>query len=151
MCAKSHEIRFFMGTSSSKWKDVMDLCCWRHPSFLETLFAQRMGLDVTVADAFPGSPVALFALRISLILFIPGGFLLCMLLTKPILRQLRATWMRAGSLGFPRHRTPPLENIKSPRGFPRRLLIQLSILLLYNALKQTLPQNSLIFYECFLQ
>lgn len=93
----------------------MHLGCWGQLSLSFTLLAKRMSRNVAVTYSFPCTTISLTSCWIAVILFIPCGFLFSMFFTKTSVSQLWTTRVRAWSLRFPWHTTPPFAHRKSPR------------------------------------
>ena len=61
------------------------------PAVFETQLAQRMLLDVPVADALPGAAIPTAYSRVTVVLLVAFGFHLGVLLAEPAIRQLGAS------------------------------------------------------------
>jgi hypothetical protein len=71
----------------------MDFLSGDKNTFFQTQFTQRMLLNVSVTDAFPGTAIATAHLRVTVIFFVPYGFLSGVFFTEPSMGQLRASGM----------------------------------------------------------
>jgi len=101
-----------------------------NPTSLLTTLAERVPRYVSVSDALPCPVIPFPHGGIAVISFITSSFLLGMFVTKPTIRQLRTARMRTRALGFI-GQLDHLAWVKEKPSWvsPRRLLIQLSILL----------------------
>ena len=69
-------------------------------AFLLAQLTQRVLLDIPVSDALPGAAIPAAYSRVTVILLIAFGFRLGVLLAEPAIRQLGASGVRTGELGF---------------------------------------------------
>ena len=74
-------------------------------AFLLTQLAQRVLLDVPVADALPGAAIPAAYSRVTVVLLVAFGFRLGVLLAEPAVCQLGTAGVRTGALGLCRHRS----------------------------------------------
>ena len=116
---KSHQIAFFIAATLGERKDVMDLFGRRQLALLLTLLAERVGLDIAVADSLPASAVAFVGLGVSFVLVVL--FVHDLLMFSAVLLTLSeptAAGVGAGTLWFIWHRYTSLSgHKKSPTGF----------------------------------
>ena len=81
--------------------DLLSGC--KHTSF-KALFAEGVGRNVAVTDSFPSPPVPPTDCRVTVIAFVPLGFLLGVFLAVPGIGQPGAARKGAGSLWLMRHK-----------------------------------------------
>ena len=93
------------GFSFSQRLFVVDLFGGGQPAFLLTQLAQRVLLDVPVPDALPGAAIPTAYSRVTVVLLVAFGFRFGVLLAEPAIRQLGASGVRTGALGFCWHRS----------------------------------------------
>ena len=67
---KSHEVAFLIAATLGERKDVMYFLGRSQLALFPALLAERMRLDVTVTDSFPGSAVSFVRSRVALILVV---------------------------------------------------------------------------------
>ncbi len=94
-----------MGAAPFEWDDVIDLLGWRYSSSLLAVFAQRVGLDVGVADFAPAVVVALVDRGVTLIPPVPLVFCFGVGLAEAVVGEFWAAWLGAGAFRFARHHT----------------------------------------------
>ena len=105
--AQRHEISIVVRTTVSQRTDVMHFLRGCQPSFLFTLFAQRMRLDVLQPYPAPCSAVTLVGVGISLVFVVMVLSDLPVFVAVPTVGQHAATRIGAGTLGFSWHALPP--------------------------------------------
>ena len=76
-----------------------------HLAILKALLAERVLLDVAVADPFPAAAIFLMHIRRPLILIVLSSRFLTMLITVGLFGQFRASGVGAGTLWFSGHRS----------------------------------------------
>ena len=102
--AKSHKIAHIIAASTREWKNVVHLFGRRQLDLLLTFLADRVGLDVTVADALPRTAVAFVGLGVPLVLVVLFVHDLLVLGTVLLTRgEPTATGICAGTFGFVGH------------------------------------------------
>src|SRR5699024_11375631 len=84
---------------------VVDLLGGGQPAFLLAQLAQRVLLDVPVADALPGAAIPAAYSRVTVVLLVAFGLRLGVLLAEPAIRQLGTAGIRTGALGLCGHRS----------------------------------------------
>jgi len=82
---------------------VVNLLRWGDLAALLAPLAQGVGSDEAVAHALPRLAVAFLHSRVTLVAFVPLGFLSGMLLAEPTVGQPWAAWVGAGALGSTGH------------------------------------------------
>ena len=87
---------------------VMHLFGGGQPAIPLAQLTQRMLLDVPVADALPGAAIPAAYSRVTVVLLVAFGFRFGVLLAEPAIRQLGASGVRTGALGFCWHRSTSL-------------------------------------------
>ena len=92
-----------MRSTFRKRNFVVHLFGWHKQSAFQTLLTEWMCLDIAISDSFPSSAVPTAYSRVSVVLLVAFGFLFCVFLAEPSVRQLGATGERARSLWFPWH------------------------------------------------
>ena len=97
-----------VGSAFSQRLLVVDLLGGGQPAFLLAQLAQRVLLDVPVADALPGAAIPTAYSRVTVVLLVAFGFRFGVLLAEPAIRQLGASGVRTGALGFCWHRSTSL-------------------------------------------
>lgn len=85
--------------------DVVNLLGWRDAPVRLAVFAQRVGLDVGVADFAPAVVVALVDRRVTLIRTVPLVFCTSVSRAEAVVGEFWAAWLGAGAFRFPRHHT----------------------------------------------
>lgn len=85
--------------------DVVNLLGWRHTPLSLALFAQRVGLDVGVADFAPAVVVALVDRRVTLIRPVPLVFCTSVSRAEAVVGEFWAAGLGAGAFRFPRYHT----------------------------------------------
>jgi hypothetical protein len=83
---------------------VVNLLHWCQPTFLETLFTQRMLCGVAVTDALPRSAVFAVDIGTALVFIVFAAFLRAVLFTELFLTEVGTAGMRARTQRFLRHR-----------------------------------------------
>ena len=66
-------------------------------------FTHRMLLDIAVTNTLPRPSIPTAYSRVTVVLLVAFGFQLGVFLAEPAIRQLGASGVRAGALGFPWH------------------------------------------------
>ena len=85
---KGNQILRSMSTSFREGQLVVDLFGGCQLSVLLAQLTQRVGFCVAVTDAFPSSAIPTAYSRVTVVLLIALGFLLCVFLTEPSMGQL---------------------------------------------------------------
>ena len=88
-----------MGSAFRQRLLVVDLLGGGQPAFLLTQLAQRVLLDVPVADALPGAAIPTAYSRVTVVLLVAFSFRLGVLLAEPAVRQLGTAGVRTRSFG----------------------------------------------------
>jgi len=101
--AKRHEIRFVVRTALGQWNDVVNLLRWGDRAALLATLAQRVVSDEAVAHALPRLTVAFLHSRVTLVAFVPLGFLPGVLITEAAVGQPWTARVGAGTLGSAGH------------------------------------------------
>ena len=93
--AQTHEILSCVSAALGNGQNVVYFLHRSQPTFLETLFAQRMLCGVTVTDALPRSAVLAVDIGTALELIIFAAFLHAVLLTELSITEVGTAGMRA--------------------------------------------------------
>ena len=101
--AQRHEVRFIVRTALGQRYDVVNLLRRGDPATLLAPLAQGVGSDEAVAYPFPNPAVALLHSRVTLVSFVPLGFLLGVFLAEATVGQPWTAGVGAGALGSSRH------------------------------------------------
>lgn len=94
-----------MGAAPFEWDDVIDLLGWRDAPQRLAAFAQRVGLDVGVADFAPAVVVALVDRGVTLVRPVPLVFCTSVSRAEAVVGEFWAAGLGAGAFRFPRHHT----------------------------------------------
>ena len=113
---KAHEVVSCVSAAFGNRQNVVNFLYQSQPTFLETLFTQRMLCGVAVADAFPCSAVLAVDIGTALELVIFAAFLRAVLLTELSITEVGAAGMRAGSEWSLWHSFTSFGQKKSPTG-----------------------------------
>ena len=109
-----------MVAAFSKRQNMVDFLGFPVDSFRKTFLAKRVGVNVTVADAFPSSAVASLGGRVAVVFFVSFILLFLVLRAESSLGEVRASGVGARPFRFPWHIVAP--NEKPPQELlPRRL------------------------------
>jgi hypothetical protein len=106
-----------MGAAFGERKDVVDFFHRSMLAVFEALLTQWMLRHILGTDTLPHPAVPFPCGWIALVFFIMLGCQLLVCLAVFAEGQLRATGMRAGFLGFVRHKENTSGKIKNPRGW----------------------------------
>ena len=98
-----HEIAGVICAAVTERENVMHFFGWRQAVSFLALFAQRVCLDVAVANALPSPAIALVAFGIALKTIVMARRLLLMLSTVKAVGQLGTAGVLTGALWFPWH------------------------------------------------
>ena len=101
--AQRHEVRFIVRTALGQRYDVVNLLRRGDPATLLAPLAQGVGSDEAVAHALPRLAVAFLHSRVTLVAFVPLGFLLGVILAVTAAGQSWAAGVGAGALGSAWH------------------------------------------------
>lgn len=99
------QVRLTMRATIFERDDVVNLLGWRHTPLSLALFAQRVGLDVGVADFAPAVVVALVDRRVTLIRPVPLVFCTSVSRAEAVVGEFWAAGLGAGAFRFPRYHT----------------------------------------------
>ena len=106
--AQGNEIVSRVGSAFSQRLFVVHLFGGGQSAIPQAQLTQRMLLDVPVADALPGAAIPTAYSRVTVVLLVAFGFRFGVLLAEPAIRQLGASGVRTGALGFCWHRSTSL-------------------------------------------
>lgn len=113
------QVRLIMRATIFERDDVVNLLGWRHTPLSLALFAQRVGLDVGVADFAPAVVVALVDRRVTLIRPVPLVFCTSVSRAEVVVGEFWAAGLGAGAFRFPRYHTHlPRIRQDPPDGLP---------------------------------
>jgi hypothetical protein len=98
--AQRHEIAGAICAAVTERENVVHFFGWRQAASFLALLTQRVCLDVAVANALPGSAVALVALGVALKTIVMVRCLLLMLCTVKTVGQLGTAGVLTGALWF---------------------------------------------------
>lgn len=110
-----------MGAASTQGNDMVHLPRRRNPTLFGALGAQGMLRNIPGPDFAPCRAVALAGCRVSLVLRVPPGLLLCMGRAEPAVCQFGATGMAAWARWLPGHSTASFARKKPPERWLQRL------------------------------
>ena len=96
-CAKRHEVAFIVRTALGQRNDVVHLLRGSDLATLLAPLAQWVGSDEAVTHTLPRPTVAFLHGRVTLVAFVPLGFLLGMLLAEATIGQPWAAGVGAGT------------------------------------------------------
>ena len=113
---EAHQIVPCVSAAFGNGQNVVNFLHRSQPTFLETLFTQRMLCGVAVADAFPRSAVLAVDIGTALELVIFAAFLHTVLFTKLSFTEVGTAGVGARAQRFLRHRFTSLGHEKSPTG-----------------------------------
>ena len=77
-----------MGATFSQWLLVVNLFGLYQQTFLQTLFTQRVLLNIAVTDTLPCTTIPATSLGVAVVLLITLCFLLSVFLTEPSMGEL---------------------------------------------------------------
>ena len=100
--AQGDQVAPLMGAALRQRQLMVDLLGLHIPPFLQALLTQRMLRCVFIADPFPCPPVSAAYSRIPAVLLVAAVLFFLVFLTKPSLRQVRASRPRTWPFRFPR-------------------------------------------------
>lgn len=107
--AQRAEVLLTVVAAFSKRQDVVDFLGFPVDSMRLALLAERVSVDVSVADALPSPAVASFCGWIASVLLVSLVFLFLVLRAKAPIGEVGAAGMGARSFGFPWHVVAPNE------------------------------------------
>jgi hypothetical protein len=113
---KAHKVVPCVSAAFGNGQNVVNFLHRSQPTFLETLFTQRMLCGVAVADAFPCSAVLAVDIGTALVFVVLAAFLRAVLLTELSVTEVGAAGMRAGSEWSLGHLLTSFGHKKSPTG-----------------------------------
>lgn len=113
---QAHEVLSCVSAALGNGQNVVYFLHRSQPTFLETLFTQRMLCGVTVTDALPRSAVLAIDIGAALVFVVLAAFHHTVLLTKPSFTEVGAAGMRAGSAWSLGHSLTSFGHKKSPTG-----------------------------------
>ena len=87
--------------------DVVHLLSFYVPSFRKASLAERVGMNVTVADSFPSTTVPSLGSLVTVVLLVAPTLLPFMLRTEASVCQVGTAGEGAGTLWFPWHLASP--------------------------------------------
>ena len=111
---EAHEVVPCVSAAFGNGQNVVNFLHRSQPTFLETLFTQRMLCGVAVANAFPRSAVLAVEIGAGLVFVVPAAFLHTVLFTKLSFTEVGAAGMRAGSEWSLGHLLTSFGHKKSP-------------------------------------
>ena len=114
--AQAHEVLSCVSAAFGNGQDVVNLLYQCQPTFLETLFTQRMLCDVAVTDALPRSAVLAVDIGTALVFIVFSAFLCAVLITELSVTEIGTARVGARAQRFLRHRFTSLGHEKSPTG-----------------------------------
>lgn len=97
---KRHEVALVVRTAACQRQDVMHFFGGRYPTFLFTLLAQRMRLDINPSYAPPRATIPLVGVRIATVSVVLTFGDLPVLIAVPSVGQPAASRIGAGALWF---------------------------------------------------
>lgn len=98
--AQTHEVLSCVSAALGNGQNVVYFLHWCQPTFLETLFTQRMLCDVAVTDALPRSAVFAVDIGAALVFVVLAAFLHTVLFTKLSFTEVGTAGVRTRSRGF---------------------------------------------------
>ena len=101
--AKAHQVVPCVSAAFGNGQDVVNFLHRSQPTFLETLFTQRMLCGITVTDALPRSAVLAVDIGTALVFIIFAAFLHTVLFTKLSLTKVGTAGMRTRAQWFSWH------------------------------------------------
>ena len=101
--AEGYKVVPCMSSTLGQRCSVVYLLGGNEPALLLTHLAEGMLCCIAVADAFPCASVPTAYSRVSVILLVAFGFLLCVFLAEPAIRQLGTSGVGTRSFGFSWH------------------------------------------------
>ena len=101
--AQCNEVISCMGTAFSQRFHVVDFLRLHKLTGLKAYLAQRVLTYIAVTDALPCTTIATMRCRVTVILLIALGFLLCVFLTEPPLSKPRTAGVRTRSFRLTWH------------------------------------------------
>lgn len=102
--AQGHQVTDFIGAATRYREYMMYFFGENHLAFFKALFAERVLLDVAVADPFPAAAIFLMHIRRPLILIVLSTRFLAVLITVGPIRQVRTARISARLLRLSGHR-----------------------------------------------
>ena len=101
---QTHEVLSCVSAAFGNGQNVVYFLHRSQPTFLETLFTQRMLCGITVTDALPRSAVFAVDVGTALIFIVFAAFLRAVLLTELPITEVGTAGVRTRSQRFLRHR-----------------------------------------------
>ena len=114
--AQTHEVLSCVSAALRNGQNVVYFLHRSQPTFLETLFTQRMLCRIAVTDALPCSAVLTVDIGTALVFIVFAAFLRAVLLTELSVTEVVAAGVRTRSQRSLRHRFTSLGHEKSPTG-----------------------------------
>ncbi len=109
-----------MAAAFGQRSDVVHLLSLYVSSFRKATLAERVGMNVTVADSFPGTTVSSLGSLVAVVLLVASLLLPFVLRTEASVCQVGTAGEGAGTLWFPWHLASPPFIRKALQGFPRK-------------------------------
>ena len=100
---KCHEVHFIVRAALGQRDDMMHFLRWGDPATILAPLAQRVGSDEAVTHALPHPTVTFLHSRVTLVAFVPLGFLFGVFLAEATVGQPWTAGVGAGTLGSAGH------------------------------------------------